>query len=203
MTGTFGMDGVGRMCSFSMLCVIFVGTVTDADDSVMADVMTKEQRSRCMSRIKGKDTKPEMIVRRWLWSRGYRYRKHVKRLPGTPDIVLRKYGIVIFIHGCFWHGHEEHMHLPKSTADFWTAKIRRNKERDEAQKDRLRAMGWNVLTIWECQLKPAVRARTLASIEYFINHSYLMKQQATGYGDTATETTPMAAESEAAYGSER
>lgn len=169
-------------------------------DSVMADVMTKEQRSRCMSRIKGKDTKPEMIVRRWLWSRGYRYRKHVKRLPGTPDIVLRKYGIVIFIHGCFWHGHEEHMHLPKSNADFWTAKIRRNKERDEAQKDRLRAMGWNVLTVWECQLKPAVRARTLASIEYFINHSYLMKQQAKGYGDTAAEATPMAAESEAAYG---
>lgn len=141
----------------------------------MTDRMTPEQRSRCMSRIRGKDTTPEMIVRRWLWQRGYRYRKHVKRLPGTPDIVLHRYGIVIFIHGCFWHGHALHPHMPKTNIAFWQAKINRNRARDAQQKKQLLLMGWNVLTIWECQLKPSERARTLAMIEYYINHSYLLR----------------------------
>ena len=153
----------------------------------MTDVLTPQQRHRCMS----------LIVRRWLWRKGYRFRKNVKRLPGTPDIVLRKYSIVIFIHGCFWHGHEEHLHIPKSNTEFWRNKIERNKQRDERQKERLHQMGWNVLTVWECQLKPSVRSRTLATIEYYINHSYLLKQ-GNGY-ETPDQQTSIAAEPQSPY----
>ncbi len=163
----------------------------------MTDVLTPQQRHRCMSRIRAKDTKPELIVRRWLWRKGYRFRKNVKRLPGTPDIVLRKYSIVIFIHGCFWHGHEEHLHIPKSNTEFWRNKIERNKQRDERQKERLHQMGWNVLTVWECQLKPSVRSRTLATIEYYINHSYLLKQ-GNGY-ETPDQQISIAAEPQSPY----
>ena len=137
------------------------------------DSGSKEKRSACMARIRSSDTKPELIVRKYLYSRGYRYRKNVKHLPGSPDIVLKKYGIAIFIHGCFWHGHDTHFHMPKSNVDFWKRKIARNKERDEENRNQLKRMGWNVLTVWECQLKPAVRKQTLLEIEYFINHSYL------------------------------
>ena len=99
-------------------------------------------------------------------------------LPGSPDIVLRRYGVVIFVHGCFWHGHETHIHIPKSNTEFWQTKIMRNRERDERQKARLRAARWNVLTVWECQLRPAMRERTLAAVEYYINRSYLQMQGA-------------------------
>ena len=126
-----------------------------------------------MARIRSKDTKPELIVRRYLWSRGYRYRKNVRGLPGTPDIVLRKYGVVIFVHGCFWHGHEADRHIPHTNRDFWQKKIGRNKQRDERNKEKLRRMGWSVMTVWECQLKPAVREQTLLEMEYWINHAYL------------------------------
>lgn len=137
------------------------------------DVWSKEKRSAVMAKIKSRDTKPEWIVRRYLFSRGYRYRKNVKGLPGTPDIVLRKYGIVIFIHGCFWHGHEVDGVMPKANREFWKGKIERNRQRDERDKEALRRMGWRVMTVWECQLKPAVRQRTLLEIEYHINHAYL------------------------------
>lgn len=137
------------------------------------DIWDKEKRSAVMKKIKGKDTKPELIVRRYLYHRGYRYRKNVKGLPGTPDIVLRKYGVVIFIHGCFWHGHEADGHIPRTNTDFWRRKIERNKQRDERAREELRRMGWGVLTIWECQLKPAVREATLREVEYWINHAYL------------------------------
>ena len=123
-----------------------------------------------MAKIRSKDTKPEWIVRRYLFSRGYRYRKNVRGLPGTPDIV-RKYGIVIFIHGCFWHGHEVDGTMPHTNTDFWRKKIERNKQRDERNKEELKKMGWQVMTVWECQLKPAVRQQTL--LEYHVNHSYL------------------------------
>ena len=121
------------------------------------DIWDKKKRSDVMAKIRSKDTKPEWIVRRYLYSRGYRYRKNVKGLPGTPDIVLRKYGIVIFIHGCFWHGHEVDGHIPHSNVDFWRKKIERNKQRDEHNKEALKKMGWKVMTVWECQLKSAVR----------------------------------------------
>lgn len=126
-----------------------------------------------MAKIKSKDTKPEWIVRRYLYSHGYRYRKNVKGLPGTPDVVLRKYGVIIFVHGCFWHGHAVDGHIPHSNSDFWKKKIERNKRRDEYNRAILLKMGWNVMTIWECQLKPAVREQTLLEMEYWINHAFL------------------------------
>jgi DNA mismatch endonuclease (patch repair protein) len=137
------------------------------------DTLDKKERSRCMSHIHSKDTKPELLVRRYLYGRGYRYRKNDKRLPGTPDIVMRKYGVVIFIHGCFWHGHDSHLRMPKSNVEFWTKKVARNKERDEENKEKLREMGWCVITVWECQLKPKILSHTLMNLEYYINENYL------------------------------
>ena len=137
------------------------------------DIWDKKKRSVVMAKIRSKDTKPEWIVRRYLYSRGYRYRKNVKGLPGTPDIVLSKYGIVIFIHGYFWHGHEIDGHIPHSNIDFWKKKIERNKQRDERNKETLKRLGWKVMTVWECQLKSAIREQTLLEMEYWINHSYL------------------------------
>ena len=121
----------------------------------MADTMTPEQRHKCMAAIKGKDTKPEMIVRKYLHSLGYRYGLHNKNLPGCPDLVLRKYKTVIFIHGCFWHGHEgcKYYRLPKSNVEFWQDKITRNRQRDRESVRSLIKKGWNVITIWECDLK--------------------------------------------------
>lgn len=137
--------------------------------------MTPEQRHFCMSHIRGTDTKPEIIVRKYLFSRGYRYRLHVKRLPGRPDIVLKKYHTVIFVNGCFWHGHEgcKYYVIPKTRSDFWKAKIGRNKERDKKDHDELKKMGWDIMTIWECQLKPQIRKQTLTEVEYCINKSFL------------------------------
>ena len=121
----------------------------------MADVMTPEQRSRCMAAIKGKDTKPEMIVRKYLFSRGLRFRVQVKKLPGNPDIVLPKYKTVIFVNGCFWHGHEgcRYFRLPKSNIEFWEEKIERNVARDVRNEGELKALGWRVVRVWECEIK--------------------------------------------------
>ena len=129
------------------------------------DIWDKEKRSAVMAKIRGKDTRPEWIVRRYLFSHGYRYRKNLKSLPGSPDIVLPKYGLVIFVHGCFWHGHEEDSHIPKSHTGFWQQKIENNRRRDQRNKAELLRMGWSVLTIWECQLRPALRERTLREME--------------------------------------
>lgn len=136
--------------------------------------MTTCQRSYNMSRIRSKDTKPELIVRHWLWSHGYRYRKNVKRLPGTPDIVLRKYGICIFVHGCFWHGHN-HITYPKTNVEFWRNKIEHNIKRDNDDKQKLLNMGWNVITVWECQLKKNNVEQSMHEVEYWINRSLLIK----------------------------
>lgn len=107
----------------------------------MADMMTPEQRSRCMAAVKGKDTKPEMIVRKYLFSRGMRFRVQVRKLPGTPDIVLPKYKTVIFVNGCFWHGHEDckYFRLPKSNVEFWKEKIKRNIELNTRNRTRVKA----------------------------------------------------------------
>ena len=141
----------------------------------MPDKMTREQRHRCMASIRGRDTKPEMTVRRWLHSRGFRYRVNVKGLPGSPDIVLRKYRTVIFIHGCFWHGHEgcRYFVLPKSNTEFWTQKIERNRERDLERRAQLKRMGWHTIVIWECQLKPKTREATLAELEHLLHKTYI------------------------------
>lgn len=117
--------------------------------------MTPEQRSRCMAAIKGKDTKPEMIVRKYLFSSGLRFRIQTRKLPGTPDIVLPKYKTVIFVNGCFWHGHEgcKYFRLPKANVDFWQTKITRNIERDAETEAELIRLGWKVIRIWECEIK--------------------------------------------------
>ena len=133
----------------------------------MADVMTPEQRSRCMAAIKGKDTKPEMIVRKYLFSRGLRYRVNNRKLPGSPDIVLKKYKTVVFIDGCFWHGHEgcKYYRLPKTNVDFWRHKIAMNIARDYANCVDLRLAGWKVIRVWECDIKTKVnREATLESL---------------------------------------
>lgn len=133
----------------------------------MADVMTPEQRSRCMAAIKGKDTKPELIVRKYLFSRGLRFRVQVRKLSGNPDIVLPKYKTVIFVNGCFWHGHEgcKYFRLPKSNVEFWEAKIERNVARDVRNEVALKALGWRVVRVWECELRNKVnREETLNRI---------------------------------------
>ena len=130
------------------------------------DVHDKKTRSYNMSRIKGKNTKPEEIVRKYLFSKGFRYRKNDKRLPGTPDIVLPKYKTVIFVNGCFWHGHKDcrYFVVPKTNTDFWLNKINTNIERDKHKQEALKELGWNVIVVWECELKKQSRDITLNSI---------------------------------------
>src|ERR1700712_3442515 len=122
----------------------------------MADVHSKETRSYNMSRIRSKDTRPEMLVRKFLHKNGFRYRLHVKNLPGKPDIVLPKYHTVIFVHGCFWHGHEgcKKAALPKTRTEWWQAKINKNKSNDLQALQKLDKAGWQTVVLWECQLKP-------------------------------------------------
>ena len=132
----------------------------------MTDVHSKETRSYNMSRIKGKDTKPEVLVRKYLFSKGLRFRKNDKRYPGHPDIVLPKYKTIIFVHGCFWHFHENCRYavIPSSNVDFWKKKLNGNRLRDERNKKALTEMGWNVIVIWECQLKKCKRDQTLEDL---------------------------------------
>lgn len=129
----------------------------------MADVHSKAVRSYNMSKIKGKNTKPELIVRKYLHANGFRYRLHDKKLPGTPDIVLPKYKTVIQVHGCFWHGHKncKYFILPKTRTEWWTEKINRTKERDKKNKIELLNLGLNILSIYECQLKTHNKDQTL------------------------------------------
>ena len=121
----------------------------------MADVHSKETRSYNMSRIKSKNTKPEMLVRQFLHKNGFRYRLHLKDLPGKPDIVLPKYKTVIFIHGCFWHGHEgcKKAALPTTRTEWWSNKINHNIQRDINAETALKAINWKIITIWQCELK--------------------------------------------------
>lgn len=123
----------------------------------VTDNLTPEQRKHTMSRVKGKDTGPEMQVRRWVHKMGYRYRLHRKDLPGNPDLVFPAHHKIIFIHGCFWHGHDckAGRKQPKTHSDYWTAKLARNKSRDAANQRLLTEQGWRVLVVWECELKRA------------------------------------------------
>lgn len=114
-----------------------------------------------MSGIRGKNTKPELVLRKALHAAGFRYRLHVKNLPGKPDLVFPKYKAVIFVHGCFWHGHDcRYFKLPASNREFWSAKIRANRKRDEQDKERLTEAGWRVLIVWECALRGSKDAPT-------------------------------------------
>lgn len=193
----------------------------------MPDKLTIEQRHYNMSRIRGKDTKPEMIVRKYLWSRGFRYRLNHPRLPGKPDIVLRKYRTCIFVNGCFWHGHNlpmgevisdelsviggkihtvessECCKIPKTNTAFWVNKIERNQERDIEVQKRLAEMGWHSITVWECELKPAVRERTLESLAYTLNHIFLENHRIKRYEIPEEYSYSMVAEDMAEYKTSR
>lgn len=146
----------------------------------MVDKLTPEQRHRCMSHIHSKDTKPEIIVRKYLFAKGFRYRLHDKRLPGTPDIVLPRYRTVIFVNGCFWHGHEgcKYSHLPKSNTSYWKTKIEHNKIRDKQERILLRDIGWHVIQIWECMLKSNVREENLKGVVHSLDKIILINYRA-------------------------
>ncbi len=159
----------------------------------MTDTMTPEQRHRCMSHIRSKATKPELLVRQWLWSHGYRYRLNVKSVPGKPDIVLRSYRTAIFVNGCFWHGHgvaeppvksdelrdktdlinSACCKIPSNNREFWVAKIRRNQERDQENYRVLQENGWQVIVIWECQLTAKKLNQTMREVELLLNDNLL------------------------------
>ena len=157
------------------------------------DRLSPEQRSKNMAAVRSKNTEPEMIVRKGLWKRGFRYRLNHKRLPGHPDLVLKKYRTCIFINGCFWHGHNvakpqiengelkiensKCCKIPKTNREFWVTKILRNKERDKKEQRKLAEMGWHCITVWECELKPQQREQTLDSIAFTLNHIYLQDRQ--------------------------
>ena len=157
------------------------------------DKLSPEQRHKNMAAIRGKDTKPEMIVRKGLWSRGFRYRLNSPKLPGHPDLVLRKYRTCIFVNGCFWHGHDVQLNIeilkienskcckiPMTNREFWVAKIRRNQERDIEEQKRLAEMGWHCITIWECELKPSKREQTLKSLAFTLNKIWLDDHSVVG-----------------------
>lgn len=165
------------------------------------DKLTKEQRHRRMSVIKSKNTKPELLVRKFLFGRGFRYRLNHPRLPGHPDLVLRKYKTVIFVNGCFWHGHEDCKYyvLPNTNTEFWQNKIERNRSRDVEERRQLNSMGWHCITIWECQLKPKVRQQTLDALEYALYHIYLEDRRIKSY-ETTEEEYSMVAEPVESYG---
>ena len=149
-----------------------------------------------MAAVKGKNTKPEMIVRKYLFSRGLRYRINNRKLPGSPDIVLRKYKTVVFIDGCFWHGHKgcKYFRLPKSNVEFWKKKIERNIERDKESMQALFDLGWKVVRVWECEL------RNKANREDTLNKIYNSITTSGNSGYSLEETDiPMAAEPEADY----
>lgn len=132
----------------------------------MTDVHSKEVRSYNMSKIRSKNTKPELIVRKFLFSKRFRYRLHRKDLPGKPDIVLPKYKTVIFVHGCFWHGHEgcKYFVVPKTRTEWWLEKIDRNKALDRIHYDNLKTKSWNIITIFECELKNNQKEKTLKDL---------------------------------------
>lgn len=148
-----------------------------------------------MSRIHSRNTKPEIVVRKWLWGHGFRYRLNYPRLPGKPDIVMRKYRTCIFINGCFWHGYEgcRFYTIPKTNTEFWVNKVERNKERDDKVKHELVSMGWHGITIWECELKSAKRERTLESLAFTLNRIYLQDHCVRRY-EILEEEPMMAAE---------
>ena len=152
------------------------------------DSLTAQKRHDNMAAIRSKDTKPELIVRRGLWKRGFRYPLNHKRLPGHPDLVLRKYRTCIFVNGCFWHGHHVDLQfddveftiensacckIPKTNREFWVSKIKRNKERDKEEQRLLADMGWHCIIVWECELKPQKREETLDSIAFTLNHIWM------------------------------
>lgn len=168
----------------------------------MTDVMTPEQRSRCMAAIKGKNTKPEMIVRKYLFSRGLRYRVNNRKLPGSPDIALKKYKTVVFIDGCFWHGHEgcKYYHLPKTNVYFWYHKIAMNMARDYANNVDLSLAGWKVIRVWECDIK--TKAKREATLDRLYQEIIGSKHKSNAY-ESAPDAYQIAAETSTPFGDKK
>lgn len=142
----------------------------------MADNRSPQARSYNMSRIRSTNTKPEELVRRFLFAQGFRFRKNDRRYPGKPDIVLPKYRTMVFVHGCFWHYHANcpFFVMPKSNVDFWKAKLEYNRSRDQANIVKLRAAGWRVIVVWECEIKKAVRQERLTRLSREITSSTVL-----------------------------
>ena len=183
----------------------------------MTDTMTPQQRHYCMSRIRSKDTTPEKRVRQWLWQHGYRYRLCVKGVPGKPDIVMRKYRTAIFVNGCFWHGHDVELvvsseqlvvkssnccKIPQTNREFWVAKIKRNQERDQQNYKVLEENGWQVIVLWECQLKPKKLEQTMLQVEIQLHDFYIktFNHRSKTYIHIEEELLPMVAEEPEEYG---
>ena len=182
----------------------------------MSDRLSPEQRHRCMSHIRSRNTKPELKVRRWLWNHGYRYRLCVKSVPGSPDIVMRKYRTAIFVNGCFWHGHNlkctmyneqctivdsSCCRIPNTNRDFWVNKIRRNQQRDQQNYKDLQDNGWQVLVVWECQLAPKKLEQTMLQVEILLNDNLLatLHPKRLRYDQPDETPLPVAAEPEGEY----
>lgn len=142
----------------------------------MGDIYSKLKRSEIMSKISGTETKPEILIRKYLFSKGFRFRKNDKRLPGRPDVVLPKYKTVIFIHGCFWHGHHcKAGKLPETNKEFWENKINSNMERDKKNQHKLEKLGWKIITVWQCKLKnKKVLTKKLKEIEQKIQNKHII-----------------------------
>ena len=169
----------------------------------MQDNHTPQQRHKNMAAIRAKNTKPEVLVRKYLWRHGFRYRLNHPRLPGKPDLVMRMYRTCIFVNGCFWHGHEgcKYYTVPKSNTDFWVNKVKRNKERDLEVQHQLAKMGWHCITIWECDLKADKREATLESLVYTLNKIFLQDHSNRKYEILENEEMQMVADnSDIEYG---
>ena len=163
----------------------------------MTDRLTPAQRHKVMSHIRSRNTKPEKLVRQWLWRHGYRYRLNVKSVPGKPDIVMRRYRTAIFVNGCFWHGHDgcDKFKIPQTNVEFWQNKINRNRERDQQNYQVLHNNGWQVIVVWECQLTPKHIEETMLQVELLLNEHFLaMHQHKVVSYDFQEESAPMAAE---------
>ena len=182
----------------------------------MTDTMSPAQRHRCMSHIRSRNTKPELKVRQWLWNHGYRYRLCVKSVPGKPDIVMRKYWTAIFVNGCFWHGHLVQVtgdrlqgtvenspccKIPQTNREFWVNKIQRNQERDRQNCQTLQDNGWQVIVVWECQLKPKQLETTMRQVEQRLLDNLIatLKPKRMLYKWPEEESLPIAAEPAAEY----
>ena len=180
----------------------------------MTDRLTPQQRHYVMSRIHGKGTKPELLVRQWLWRHGYRYRLNVKSVPGKPDIVMRRYRTAIFVNGCFWHGHHVQFSvsscqlnvnsscckIPQTNREFWVNKIRRNQERDQRNYQLLHDNGWQVIVVWECQLQPKTIEETMLRVELLLNEHFLALHQPKVVPYDVQETPATLAAEELPYG---
>jgi DNA mismatch endonuclease (patch repair protein) len=161
----------------------------------VTDVVSAEKRSEMMSGIRGKNTRPELLVRKALFAKGYRFRLHRKDLPGSPDIVLPRWHVAILVHGCFWHGHRDcrYAKTPSTRTGFWAEKLEANRQRDQRDVDSLRAAGWRTLVIWECFLRSPLRANLADALHTWIKGSQQMAEwrepARTGNAEATTHRT--------------